>query len=334
MPANRAVPDGSAYRLRCRNRPTFARFRWPKNSCHMRFTATRAVSGLSRDTIHRASDQARGPSACRLRRQKRRRPPASVADRSASRPAIWMRHVGSSGIRASRGAMRYGGILGLQLVQLFVELLEASLRPPSSCRHDEVVIRTKYSVHGSCVRAECACAGSRVSRIFCRHPPWCGSHWYRASPNPSTCPDRRSHRADALPSGLSSGHVILGREAPAAWCSYSRLRSRYGPQFAGQGASMSTSSARCRRTRTAGRNPSAGWDRTCGCGTARSRRVSPSHTVPTVFARSTSCSNAELRVVHAAFAIGERVAIETGRDALLDSRIAAAGRRRVCSMVN
>ena len=56
-PASRAVPDATAARPGCRNRPRFSTMPVPKISCHMRFTATRAVSGWSSVKSHSRQTQ-------------------------------------------------------------------------------------------------------------------------------------------------------------------------------------------------------------------------------------------------------------------------------------
>ena len=70
-PASRAVPDATAYRPAFRNPPRSLTMPRPNNSCQMRFTATRAVSGFSGDISQRARSS-RGLAGLSERRQKRR----------------------------------------------------------------------------------------------------------------------------------------------------------------------------------------------------------------------------------------------------------------------
>ena len=65
QPASRAVRDASAVRPGCRNRRRSSPCPTPKISCHMRLTATRAVSGCS--SVNEPSREARGGCAAARR---------------------------------------------------------------------------------------------------------------------------------------------------------------------------------------------------------------------------------------------------------------------------
>ena len=104
-PANRAAPDATAGRPAFRNPPTCRTMPRPNISCHMRFTATRAVSGFSGDISHRASVSRVRLRARGQRRQHRQRARLHLRRRArASRPARGCRFSAASSFSSSTGA--------------------------------------------------------------------------------------------------------------------------------------------------------------------------------------------------------------------------------------